>query len=164
MMTKIQYYAIKLFWFFVHPMQVMYWFVFRPHVRGVKCLIEGGDGKILLLRLNYSHRHWVLPGGGVYREERYVDAAYRELKEETDITEVILERIGTYESTFEYKQVAVEVYAGLTRSQKITIDPIEIAACGWFPKDKLPEPIAPSVVRVLAMEKNLQKQQKTVSV
>jgi ADP-ribose pyrophosphatase YjhB (NUDIX family) len=152
MMPNIRYYAIKTFWFFVHPVQIAYWFVFRPNVRGVKCLIRNSHGDILLVRLNYSHRRWVLPGGGVRHGETYKDAAYRELKEETGITKVMLDRIGSYESTFEYKRVAVEAYKGVALTQEVTIDPIEIAEYGWFKEDALPYDIAPSVTRILGMD------------
>ena len=45
-----------------------YWFIFRPEVRGVRCLIEY-EGKVLLIRHTYGDRRWHFPGGMVGRGE-----------------------------------------------------------------------------------------------
>ena len=58
-----------------------YWFLTRPHVIGVKCVVTHGDD-VLLVRHTYGHRAWDLPGGTVKRREVPLAAAQREMHEE----------------------------------------------------------------------------------
>ena len=75
---------IRLFYKIINPFRKLYWFIFRPKIRGVKCVIEYNDS-ILLVRISYAHKGWTLPGGGVKRRETFEEAARREAKEETGI-------------------------------------------------------------------------------
>src|SRR5438067_13089326 len=61
-----------------------YWFVRRPEVQGVKCVLTDGD-QVLLVRHTYGHREWDLPGGAVKRDEPPLNAARREMHEELGI-------------------------------------------------------------------------------
>ena len=59
----------------------VYWFLLRPKVVGVKCVVVHGD-RVLLVRHTYGRRSWDLPGGTVRRREVPIDAARREMHEE----------------------------------------------------------------------------------
>src|SRR5579875_1019747 len=62
----------------------VYWFVRRPEVRGVKCVLTKGD-RVLLVRHTYGDRRWDLPGGRMRRDEPAVNTARREMQEELGV-------------------------------------------------------------------------------
>ena len=137
----------KFFYKIIHPILKYYWFVFRPKTRGVKCLIEN-NGKFLLVKLNYAHHKWTIPGGGVKRGESFLGAAIRETKEETgiEIFEPIF--IGSYTGIIEYKNDSVEVYLAHSHDIVYKIDPVEIKEAKWFSVNELPNDRAASVDRI----------------
>jgi ADP-ribose pyrophosphatase YjhB (NUDIX family) len=143
----MKYWAIKTFWFFVNPIKKLYWFLFRPKTRGVKCLVEN-NGKFLLVKLNYAHHKWTFPGGGVGRKELFLDAAIREVKEETGINVNNLVYVGFYETNREYKKDMVEIYLASSDILDVKIDPIEIEKADWFSRDNLPENRGPAVDKI----------------
>lgn len=52
---------------------------------------------LLIKRLNDPYKnHWALPGGFIEMEEDLADSAYRELEEETHITQINLVQLKTY--------------------------------------------------------------------
>ena len=64
----------------------VYWFVARPRMRGVKCVITRGD-EVLLIRHTYGDRGaWELPGGSIKRGEAPLAAARRETFEEVGLS------------------------------------------------------------------------------
>lgn len=143
----MKYIAIKIFWFFINPLRKIYWFIFRPETRGVKCLIEN-NGKFLLVRLNYAHRKWTIPGGGAHKKESFLNAAIREAKEETELNIYEPIFIGSYKSIIEYKNDTVEVYLAHSRDIVYKIDPVEIKEAKWFSINELPDDRAASVDRI----------------
>ena len=52
-------------------------------VNGSNVIIEGSDGKVLMIRGSYGY--WMLPGGGIERAELPVHAAMDEALEETNL-------------------------------------------------------------------------------
>ncbi|OGI95843.1 hypothetical protein A2917_01190 [Candidatus Nomurabacteria bacterium RIFCSPLOWO2_01_FULL_42_17] len=143
----MKYLVIKTFWFFATPLRKIYWFIFRPHTRGVKCLIEH-NGKFLFIKLNYAHKKWTVPGGAVKREESFINAAVRETKEETGIDVIDPVLIGSYESNTEYKKDIVEVFLGNHDKLDVKVDPIEIQESRWFHRNELPEDRSSSVDKI----------------
>lgn len=139
---------IKFSYKIIRPIQKVYWLICRPHTRGVKCLIQNND-KFLLVKLNYAHNKWTVPGGGVKRKESSLDAATREAKEETGVTVINPIFIGFYKSRVEYKNDTVEVYVASADTLEVKIDPFEIKEAKWFSLDELPENRTPSVDRIL---------------
>src|SRR5215210_7198251 len=103
----------------------IYWFIFRPQVYGVKCLIEFED-QILLIRNTYGEMSWTFPGGGYKRKESPEMAAAREVLEEVGIALVRLRPLGEYTSTDGYKRDTVSCYAGETRTSCFEIERNEI--------------------------------------
>lgn len=141
---------IRLYWSFANPLRTVYRFFFRPRVRGVKCLVEC-DGKFLFVRINYAHKSWTIPGGGVNRGETFEAAARRELLEEVGIVAGVLNKLGAYTNPHRYHTDYVEVYCCRTRSKNFTPDNLEIAEAAWYGLDEVPSPHQSSVEKVFAM-------------
>src|SRR2546422_11138455 len=59
----------------------VYWFVARPHKRGVRCVVRRG-GELLLVRHSYGDRGWMLPGGRLKRGETPAEGARRGIRQE----------------------------------------------------------------------------------
>ena len=127
------------FYALYNPSMQIYYFLFRPHVKGVKSFIFR-DGKILLVRIGYSHGGWVLPGGAVDRGETAVQAAGREVEEESGVLVRGLKFVCEREVQREYKKVHLSYFYGETEEEDIVIDDQEIVDAGWFAVDNLPSP------------------------
>jgi 8-oxo-dGTP pyrophosphatase MutT (NUDIX family) len=128
----------------------VYWFVFRPQIYGVRCLIEF-EGKILMIRQTYGDMRWTFPGGGFKRNESPEMAAAREVKEEVGISLPALRFIGEYTSTEGYKRDNVKCYAGVVGTPHFEIERNEIYEAAWFPWEKLPRPLASDAERVIEL-------------
>ena len=88
-----------------------YWAVKRPHLYGVRTIVVAPDNSVLLVRHRAGPYAWVLPGGGVGRNENIADAAAREIQEEAGIH--IAPSTFTYHGRFEH------------RHHDLVVDPIE---------------------------------------
>jgi 8-oxo-dGTP pyrophosphatase MutT (NUDIX family)/esterase/lipase len=143
----VKYLLIKIFWFFGRPVQKLYWFIFRPTLRGVKCIIENND-KFLLVKLNYAHHKWIIPGGGIKKNESSLQAVIRETKEEVGIDIKDLVYIGSYISQKDYKETIVEIFLTNSDILDTKIDPIEIEKAEWFERSNFPENIGVSIPKV----------------
>jgi len=128
----------KVFYFCAQPMQKTYWYIFRPYRPGAKTFIFYHD-KLLLVRIGYAHKKWVLPGGGIERWEESAQAAVREAKEESGV--VIDSPIYVNERSYnnQYKKVTVFYYTDTTPSDDIVIDGQEVIDAGWFDLTSLPD-------------------------
>ena len=133
-----------------YPMFTFYWFLFRPKTQGVKCLVEH-KGRFLFVKLNYAHRSWTLPGGGVHTNETPLDAVKREVKEECGVTLDRVEKIGEYKSTRHYKRDTVYCFFAMVYSDYINIDKTEIGEAGWFNREELPDGYMPAADYLLDM-------------
>ncbi|MGW5051725.1 NUDIX hydrolase [Actinokineospora sp. NPDC004072] len=106
----------------------------------VVCLM---DGKILLSRMVYVGLRWMLPGGGLEHGEDPVDAAVREVFEETGYTVEIEDLLGlhTYfrEEDGESHHALRVVYTGRITGGELTHEvggSSDMAA--WFPLAEVP--------------------------
>lgn len=140
----------ELFYGTVHPFRKLLWFLFRPHRPGAKTFVFN-QGKILLVRLGYAHKRWVLPGGSIDRGEEPRQAAIREVKEESGIEVVDPVYMGTRNYTNEYKKVTVYYYVTEVTVDDLTIDGQEIVDAGWFKVDSLPPHVATRVPKEIKM-------------
>lgn len=130
----------------------LFWKVTQPRTLGVRALVLDGAGRIALVRHTYG-KYWYLPGGGVKKGESMLAALRRELAEELALREFTVERVlGVYLNRLEGKEdhvavyvVRVEVAPELSRN-----DRLEIADCGWFGVDALPDGVSPGTGRRLA--------------
>ena len=154
-MQKLSFYlrlhVTKIFWRIVMPPRMLYWRLFRPKTRGVKTVISYGR-EVLLVRLNYAHKQWAFPGGGVGRGEDWKTAALREAKEETGITLTDAVEIGEYVNTVVYKIDTVHIFhSKLSVKINPTADGMEIAEAAWFPIDQLPHNRIPRVDMIIQL-------------
>jgi len=127
-----------LLWRAAGPVRRIYWRVVRPRTQGVKCIVMY-ENEVLLVRLNYAHRRWTLPGGGVGRRESLKEAVIREVLEETGVAIPDAAKVTEYVTTAEFKFDTVHVFhASLERKPEPRADGIEIAEAAWFAANRLP--------------------------
>ena len=127
----------------------LYWRVTKPVTFGVRAVVLGPDGRLLLVKHTYD-KYWYLPGGAMKRGEAAEAALRREVKEELGIAELSIEKkLGTYVSTREGKRDTIEVFvahaAAMGKRQRL-----EIAAAEWFAPDALPPAASPATRRRIA--------------
>lgn len=117
-----------------------YWRFSRPMTLGVRALVEDGEKRIFLVRHTYV-TGWYLPGGGVESGETIEQALAKELREEANL---FLENkpvlIGVYRNANASRRDHVMLYhAKDWRQPEMPKPNSEIAECGWFALDELPE-------------------------
>jgi 8-oxo-dGTP diphosphatase len=99
---------------------------------------------LLIQRLNEPYAgSWALPGGFVEMDESLEDAASRELKEETGITQAYLEQLYTYgdpQRDPRGRVVSIAYYALIPADAPVrTEGGSDAGQARWFPVDELPE-------------------------
>ncbi len=85
--------------------------------------------------------YWALPGGFIEMEETIEASAYRELQEETSITEIKLKTLKTYGDPGRDprgRTVSI-VFGGVLTSNQQAIAGDDAAKAEWFPIEELPE-------------------------
>ena len=114
--------------------------VFRivPQKDRVRVIVYRDDGKILLVRSRFSRQKWALPGGGVDRNERYEQAAVREVLEEVGLKTHNLRYLGKANSHESYAKFSVRVFAAHASDYDIKCN-FEIMEARWLNRDHLPE-------------------------
>ncbi len=118
-----------------------FWFVFRPRVVGVKCVVTHEDD-VLLVRHTYGNRAWDLPGGTVRRRELPRDAAEREMHEELG------RRFGDWISLGElfvntnHHDDNLHLFQARVHDRKLDLNLTELAEAAWFPRDALPNDLS----------------------
>jgi ADP-ribose pyrophosphatase YjhB (NUDIX family) len=127
----------------------VWWFITRPSVNGVKALLLN-NGEVLLVRHNYGHGTWTLPGGGAKRGEEAFVAVKREVREELGIEFSEATWCGAYDSDYEHKKAHVDCFFVSVTSRAVTIDDFEIAEAKWWPINALPEKRVPSVDKIIS--------------
>jgi ADP-ribose pyrophosphatase YjhB (NUDIX family) len=126
----------------------VYWFVFRPKIRGTRCLIECG-GQFLLIRQTYGHMQWTLPGGLIKRNEAPETAVRREVREEVGIDLFALRPLGVFTDTKKYARDTVHCFWGESSGTVLELDSDEVYEAGWFKVGALPSDKSRQLVRVL---------------
>lgn len=66
-----------------HGLRRAWWRLRKPVVIACRVVALDHHGRVLLIRQSYGRRHWLLPAGGMRRNEDPLAAAARELVEET---------------------------------------------------------------------------------
>ncbi len=128
------------------------WKVRRPRSLGVK-VIATYDRQVILVRHHYGDRRWMLPGGGIKRNESIHECMRRELREETGLDIGVLADeamiAGVFESTAENKHDIVIVTRIDLLSEPALTACHEIAEVTLAPLDGLPGDLSPSARALL---------------
>jgi ADP-ribose pyrophosphatase YjhB (NUDIX family) len=118
----------------------LYWRFARPMTLGVRAVVLDSENRIFLVRHGYVEG-WHLPGGGVEVGESLLVALERELMEEGRIEPVAPPQLhGLFFNSHVSRRDHVAVYVVRRYRQDRLPEPNrEIAACGFFAADALPE-------------------------
>ena len=127
----------------------LYWFVFRPKVVGVKCIVMNDD-HVLLVRHTYGRSSWDLPGGSAKRREPPIEAARREMHEELGRRIEDWQELGVLYTTTDHHRDNLHLFGTELGDRKLDIDLVELAEAGWFRRDQLPSDTGSFVGRLLA--------------
>jgi ADP-ribose pyrophosphatase YjhB (NUDIX family) len=126
-----------------------YWFIRRPTLSGVKCVLTDGE-EVLLVRHTYGPRAWDLPGGAIKRGEAPATAARREMNEELGVSINDWRALGTVTVIVDHREDHVYCFQAETPERELTIDRGELAVAGWFARDGLPSDLGRYAGRILA--------------
>ena len=118
-------------------LRIGWWRLARPHIHGVSVIARDGAGRVLLIRQTYGSRDWVLPGGGVRRNEPFADAAAREFCEELGCPLIDLRLLQVTEEDLHGATNIVHLFAA-TLAGEPRPDRREVAAAQLFAPDALP--------------------------
>jgi ADP-ribose pyrophosphatase YjhB (NUDIX family) len=116
-----------------------WWFITRPHTRGMKTVVRCGD-EVLLIRHTYARRdQWDIPGGFVRPGEDAAHALGRELEEELGVAPVRVTPIAELPSRFDHKRERLFVFVvDVAPGAAVTPSEAEIAEIRWARYDELP--------------------------
>jgi ADP-ribose pyrophosphatase YjhB (NUDIX family) len=138
-----------------YPVMRVVWFFTRPSIDGAKCVVWRGD-ELLLVRHTYGNRsEWLLPGGAVRRNEPPVEAAQRELREETGLSIEDWRPLGSVHTSVDNRKNAIHCFEARLApgaSGELTLDRAEILDAGWFPRDVWPRSVRKLTIRILALD------------
>jgi 8-oxo-dGTP pyrophosphatase MutT (NUDIX family) len=125
-----------------------YWFLFRPQITGVKCIVTDGD-EVLLVRHTYGNRDWDLPGGTVRHRELPIDAARREMHEELGRRIEDWVDLGELFINTNHHLDNLHLFHASLPDRRLDLDLIELADARWFPREALPVDIGRYVRPIL---------------
>ena len=105
--------------------------------------VEGDDKRVLLIKRGHEpfKGEWAFPGGFVEMDEELVDAAERELAEETGLSGVELEQMHTFGGIGRDprgRQISV-VFSGVLHERPEPEAGDDAAEARWFDIAKLPD-------------------------
>lgn len=94
---------------------------------------KGGEEKILLIR-HKNGGHWAFPKGHVEANETEEETARREIREETGLTDVVIDTGFRYINTFSPKPGVMKdvvYFAAQSASDAVTVQEEEVMAFRW---------------------------------
>lgn len=117
-------------------------------------MLENADGQILLWHQVKSGEtpSWCLPGGHVESGETFEEAAVRELKEETGITDIADVRVfaAILDNEEESVRVTVGVLGSTHHAPPATTEPDVFDCWEWAGPHQLSTPLFPASANLLA--------------
>jgi ADP-ribose pyrophosphatase YjhB (NUDIX family) len=124
-----------------HRVRLAWWGWRKPEVHGCNAIVANAAGEVLLVRHSYqAPGRWMLPGGGLRRNERAEDTAAREVLEETRCRMRDCVLAGVDVVAVRGARNHVHLVTGRTDDLPVA-DGREIVDARFFPTDALPEKI-----------------------
>jgi 8-oxo-dGTP pyrophosphatase MutT (NUDIX family) len=120
-----------------HSLRKVWWQLARPRVEGCRVLAFSPEGHLLLIRHSYGSGQWMPPGGAIDRGETAVQAAVRELREETGCRLTGAAEIAHAVEQLHGAGNHVHIVCGLTHDVP-RADQREIIEAQFFALDALP--------------------------
>lgn len=113
------------------PLIRAWWRLSRGATLGARVIVENAAGHVALVRHTYV-AGWHLPGGGVERGERAVEAARREAEEETGAAlEGLITLVGVYANFAAFPGDHVLLYRARGEASGAAPPDHEIAEVAW---------------------------------
>jgi ADP-ribose pyrophosphatase YjhB (NUDIX family) len=128
----------------------VYFALTRGMTLGVRAACFDEAGRIFLVRHTYIPG-WHLPGGGVERGETAIEALFKEMREEGNLEAVSHpELFHVYFNARVSGRDHVLIYRADVRQTAERLADREIAECGFFPLDALPDATTEATRRRIA--------------
>jgi 8-oxo-dGTP pyrophosphatase MutT (NUDIX family) len=125
-----------------------YWFLARPRIVGVKCILIDGDD-VLLVRHTYGKPTWDLPGGTVRRRETPRHAAEREMEEELGRRIEDWTSLGELFVNTNHHDDNLHLFQTHVADRELDLNLTELAEAAWFHRDALPPDVGRFVRAIL---------------
>ena len=101
---------MRIFYRVAYAASIVFCFIFRPAIKAVIIAIWLKN-KVLIIKNSYYHKY-VIPGGYINIGEKPIEAALREVKEETGILADLhqFKKVCVIKGTFNYKRETIQCF------------------------------------------------------